>query len=193
MHTEFWQETLKETIHLEHIYLKNRIFLKRIKIQWESVDRIYVNQDMDKKRGDVHTIIRLHKMKGISRLYEELLTFQEEKCCMELRHQLTYLHYSRNDFCATSVRLHLLYILYYSNYYNQRAFLTYGLIQKRHFRISYSMYVCVRCGVVSCPVVYCVTVTAFFFSFRCSHYPVVLSKSNHYLFFCWKSHNNDMY
>jgi len=36
------------------------------------------------KTGDVHTIIRLHKRKGISQLYEELLTFQEEKCSMEL-------------------------------------------------------------------------------------------------------------
>jgi len=50
------------------------------------VDWIYVNQDMDKKRGDVRTIIRLHKMKGISRLYEEVLTFQEKKCCMEISH-----------------------------------------------------------------------------------------------------------
>jgi len=40
----------------------------------------------NKTRGDVHTVIRPHKMKRISRLYEELLTFQEEKCCMELPH-----------------------------------------------------------------------------------------------------------
>lgn len=45
-----------------------------------------MTQDKDKERGNVHTIIRLHKMKGIARLYEELLTFKEEKCCMELTH-----------------------------------------------------------------------------------------------------------
>lgn len=106
------------------------------------------------------TIIGVHKMKGISRYYGEILTFQEENCCMEISCKL-YLPSLLTSWLLCNVSASA-YFLYYNNYYHQCAFLTYGLIQKQSFRIRYSMCICVRCGVVSCPVVYRVTVTEFF-------------------------------
>jgi hypothetical protein len=60
MRAEFCSEYIKRREHLGNIGVDGRIILKRISDkQYESVNRVHLAQDGDKKRALVNTIMKL--------------------------------------------------------------------------------------------------------------------------------------